>query len=110
MFTVYLSSIHAKARLDFEAHSCQGQQEAKSLVVCPTIWEITDINRTLDRLIEMMVGWILLCRNLGDVACLQKDIATRWVLVVDIDHFTVDAQLTWPGRILLESVNCGSKY
>ena len=41
-----------------------------------------------------MVGLILLCHNLGDVACLQKDIATPRILEVDIDHATVDTQLT----------------
>ena len=69
----------------------------------PTRWSITDINKTLEKLNEMMVGWILLCHNLGDMACLQKDIETSWIFVVDIELGTVNTQLTWPGIILLKS-------
>ena len=62
----------------------------------PTRWSITDINKTLEKFNEMMVGWILLCHNLGDMACLQKDIESSWILVVDIELGTVNTQLTWP--------------
>ena len=67
----------------------------------PTRWSITDINKTLEKLNEMMVGWILLCHNLADMACLQKDIETSWIFVVEIELGTVNTQLTWPGIILL---------
>ena len=76
----------------------------------PTRWSITDINKTLEKFNEMMVGWILLCHNLADMACLQKDIETSWIFVVDIELGTVNTQLTWPGIILLKSVTIPSKY
>ena len=75
----------------------------------PTRWSITDINKTLEKFNEMMVGWILLCHNLGDMACLQKDMESSWILVVDIELGTVNTQLTWPGIILLKSVTIPSK-
>ena len=41
-----------------------------------------------------MGGGIKLCHNLGDMACLQKDIESSWILVVDIELGTVNTQLT----------------